>query len=108
MDTAAWQLKYFSPRRLAVNQAATRVGQPGIASDYELLALIDTLPEGKTATEPHSGVRSIRRNRTKEVLPYFEKTSSRGGMIFAPTAMLRSTQTNEVGRCQHSYRILRT
>lgn len=97
MDTAAWY-EYFSTKEARGQSSCYEEWAAGIASDDELLTLIDTLPEEKR--QPNLILASARSTGIEqETFSKFRGDFIKRWNDIRAIAMLRSTQTNEVGRC---------
>lgn len=97
MDTAAWY-EYFSTKEARGYSSCYEEWAAGIASDDELLTLIDTLPEEKR--QPNLILASARSTGIElETFARFRGDFIKRWNEIRAIAMLRSTQTNEVGRC---------
>src|SRR5664280_3587676 len=97
MDTADWY-EYCSTKEARGQSSCYEEWAAGIASDDELLTLIDTLPEEKR--QPNLILASARSTGIEqETFSKFRGDFIKRWNDIRAIAMLRSTQTNEVGRC---------
>ncbi len=97
MDTASWY-EYFSTMEARGNSRCYEDWAAGIASDDELLALLQTLPDEKQ--QPNLILASARYVGIEpEGFSQFREDFIESWESIRAVAMMRRTQTNEVGRC---------
>src|SRR5664280_3008169 len=101
MDTADWY-EYFSTKEARGQSSCYEEWAAGIASDDELLTLIDTLPEEKR--QPNLILASARSTGIEqETFSKFRGDFIKRWNDIRAIAMLRSTQTNEVGPVSYTH-----